>query len=211
MERALSQYRYFRFNKKKEPVRDFVAALDGFHREDYVAKGRYADQLEAVFARFPRERVWVGLYDDVRDRPAALLAEVFGFLGVDPSFRPSALDRVVNESGKRTADPTAAWARTVRWLTYTRNPLVARYRGRILQRVERRNRRLDRECVVTGGPHDGGRLDPEIRAAIHERWFAEQVERTEVLLGRDLSAWKPGATDPSGRLPTGAPASARSR
>lgn len=186
VDRAWSQYSYFRLVKKKEPERDFERALEGRYREDYVAKGRYGTALTRLFERFPRERVWVGRYETIRDDPAALLRSLFAFLEIDPDFRPSLLDRVVNASRGGHCLPPAGWATTVRWLTTTANPLVDRYRGRILRRVERVNRRLDARRPAA----ELERPDAATRERIFERYFAAELARAEALLGEELTAWR---------------------
>jgi len=49
--------------------------------------GMYAPQVERYLEAFP-QKVKVILYDDYRDRPAATLADLFSFLGVDAKFQP---------------------------------------------------------------------------------------------------------------------------
>lgn len=58
----------------------------------YVAAGRYARQVERYVEAFGRERVRVLLFEDLKADPAAVLADVFGFIGVDPSFEPGSLE-----------------------------------------------------------------------------------------------------------------------
>ena len=58
----------------------------GHHRVfSYVERGFYAAQLERVFRLFAREQVLLLRSDDLRDAPAATLARVCAFLGVDPA------------------------------------------------------------------------------------------------------------------------------
>ena len=177
--RAWSQYCYFRFNKKKEPEREFERALAGFYHEDYVEKGLYGRALERLFARFPRERVWIGRYETIGEEPERLLRSLFEFLAIDPSFRPPTLDRVVNASRQGRAEPNALWARSVRWLTYSELAPIDRYRGRLLAGVERINARFD----AWGKPAKILPPDERVRQRIYERWFAEDAARAEALLG----------------------------
>ena len=57
VDRALSQYLYFRFNLKKEPAADFLQALEGPWRTDYLVKGLYSLHLRHVVRLFPAERI----------------------------------------------------------------------------------------------------------------------------------------------------------
>jgi hypothetical protein len=50
----------------------------------YLARGRYAEQLERWFAVFPREQLLVVASDDLASKPAETYAEILGFLGAPP-------------------------------------------------------------------------------------------------------------------------------
>jgi Sulfotransferase domain len=50
----------------------------------YVARGRYAEQLERWFAAFPREQLLVLLTDELAAESAGTYRRVLEFLGVDP-------------------------------------------------------------------------------------------------------------------------------
>jgi hypothetical protein len=49
-----------------------------------------------VSARFPRDRLFVVLFDDLRDRPQETYAGVCRFLGIDDRFMPRRLGERVN-------------------------------------------------------------------------------------------------------------------
>ncbi len=71
------------------------SVTDGQWRANFVhdwplASGDYLGQLRRWLAVFPREQIHVGFYEDIAGRPAALLREVFSFLGVDPDVDLSA-------------------------------------------------------------------------------------------------------------------------
>jgi hypothetical protein len=87
--RAYSQY-HFQVRRGSER-RPFEAALDaqiedaaaaGVGVNSCVARGRYAEQLERLFALFPRDRVLVMRSEDLFERPADALGQLFGFLGL---------------------------------------------------------------------------------------------------------------------------------
>jgi Sulfotransferase family len=78
-----------------EPERDFVTAcgLEGARRAQgwapfwrYLDLGRYGEQLERLYTRFPRENVLVLRYWDLREHPVATLDRIFTFLGVEPGL-----------------------------------------------------------------------------------------------------------------------------
>jgi hypothetical protein len=189
VERAWSQYRYFRFNKKKEDRKDFLAALDGFYREDYLVKSLYYDQLRRVFDLFGRDRTWIGLFDDIGSDPGRLIGGLYRFLGVDDDYTPPTVDAVVNPSLRRSSDPPFLWTRAVRWITYSRMPGITALQRRLMPRIARINRWMD-EQEATGRMSARNASPAGDRSRAYAAYFKDDLERTEELLGLDLSKWK---------------------
>lgn len=50
----------------------------------YIARGRYAGQLERWFGYFPREQFLILRMEDIARNHAIAMVRVFGFLGIDP-------------------------------------------------------------------------------------------------------------------------------
>lgn len=68
----------------------FAAEPWGHHREfSYVERGFYGEQLERLYALFPREQVLVLRSEDLRADPAPALASVRAFLGLAPAAPPA--------------------------------------------------------------------------------------------------------------------------
>jgi hypothetical protein len=68
----------------------------------YADRGFYAEQIERFLGFFPKEQLLFLRYEDFRDHPAGVMAEVHSFLGVDRHPRP--LDRIeLNKGSYRTA------------------------------------------------------------------------------------------------------------
>ena len=183
-ERAWSAYLHARLHDR-EPL-DFRAALEAepariadnweflFH---YEAGGRYADQVQRYFDVFPREQFRVLLNEDLRTDMAAVMRDLFCFIGVDPDADVDVSTRV-NESSQ----PRSRALR--RFLVDSQLPRrVARavvpegVRRRVWAAAYRRN----------SAPPP--RLDPDSRALLVGR-FRDDIERLEVIIGRDLAAWK---------------------
>lgn len=59
---------------------------EAFRAYSYKARGRYLEQLERYFAHFPRERVLVLTAEALFADPAAVMARLCGFLGLDPGL-----------------------------------------------------------------------------------------------------------------------------
>ena len=150
----------------------------------YSAIPRYSAQLRRFFETFGRDRVHVILFDDLRRDPAATYRETLEFLGVDSSFEP---DFAVHNVAAPTPDSLLyrAWkASTLRY----------RLRGIVPQRIytairERRRRRN----AAAPQRESGKRMPPEIRERLDAR-FADEIDRLEDLLDRDLGSWRATAS-----------------
>ncbi len=94
VERAHSNWTHL-WSAGLEPVGDFVRACA---EEDarvaagwaefwhYTRLGRYGEQLENLFLRFPREQVFILRYRSLIDAPAGTLDDICEFLGVQPGI-----------------------------------------------------------------------------------------------------------------------------
>jgi len=70
--------------------------LRRFAREGIRRRTDYLRTLETWGAFYPPERIFVGFLEDVHFFPEELLRAVYGFLGVDPSFRSPAPEKKVH-------------------------------------------------------------------------------------------------------------------
>jgi Sulfotransferase family len=140
----------------------------------YLGCSRYHHFLAGYFARFPRERIRVYLFDELLADAGALVADLFAFVGVEARIAVDT-ERRHNQTGvARSPLRRLLWTRTVRARTALRPLLPARVRdvGRmVLGELER------------------PALDPELRARI-ARVLAPDLERLEALLDRDLARWR---------------------
>jgi hypothetical protein len=87
----------------------FAAAPWGWHREfSYVERGFYGEQLEQLFALFPREQALVLRAEDLRADPAAALAAVRRFLGLPQAPPPAPHEVHVGQDIAYGSELTAA-------------------------------------------------------------------------------------------------------
>ena len=82
IDRAYSQYW---MSKRSREMADFEGYVN--ENRQLLGRGRYADQLQPYFERFPAENILVLFYEEVFADPDRSLAKVFEFLGVDPDFK----------------------------------------------------------------------------------------------------------------------------
>jgi hypothetical protein len=163
VERAYSHYWMEHVRGRDERTFEEAVADDA---SDYLVRGRYLPQLEAVCERFPRERLSVVLLDDLRASPGPTYAEVCGFLGVDGGFRPPRLGERVN-----------------RFVSF--RSMRVRGARRRLPKAFRIGRVVGKLNAVEGEYPPM----PEAVAADLRSRFAAGNAALAAWLGRDLSAW----------------------
>ncbi len=101
VDRAFSAFLHL-VRDRRETTDDFAEALrleDGRvadyweHIWHYRRMGLYHEQIRRYLDHFDRDQVRVLIYDDFRADPAGVLAELFRFVGVDPTFEPDMTTR----------------------------------------------------------------------------------------------------------------------
>ena len=154
--------------ERSRPLPDSVAF------GSYLGCGRYHHFLSPYFELFPRERLRVYLYEDLASDAHGLLADLFAFLDVDPTFVPSTEKRHAQTGVIENPVLRGAWTGSVRVRTALRPylPAMVRDLGRPVFA-----RRLAKE-----------RLEPELRAELIEV-FRDDIGRLQGLIDRDLGHW----------------------
>ena len=175
VERAISNYRgSVAAGFEPRAANEALSAAGG----RYAAPSRYAECLEPFLARFPVDRILI-LETEELGGPATM-ARVFGFLGVDESFRspwferrwnPASLQRGVGWRALHLLRRTPAW-----------EPIVSRTPARARWIVERLTHSL-------GAPEPGPELSPEARASLQDD-LRDDAARFRELTGRAFSSWQ---------------------
>jgi hypothetical protein len=118
VERIVSHYtHYVAAGYEDRPI---ATALEGMEDDPvsnpYVCRSLYHLQLEQYLGRYSRSQIHVLFYEDLRDRRAKTLADVFRFLGVDDRIEDQRFARVHHRtSEKRRLTP--AGRKLDAWLT----------------------------------------------------------------------------------------------
>lgn len=188
VDRAYSQYGLAVRDLAEE--RSFEAYLRA--NPAVLERGRYSVQLERFLERFPRERIFVGLFEEMVGEPASFLPELAGFLGVDPApFTTEGAD-------PETAGPDRDDADRVESRHASYRPRFPRARA-LARRVGGWLRRRDHDVIVETAKSLGvGRLfgrkgelppmDETTRRRLRARYEPER-RRLEELLETDVSPW----------------------
>ncbi len=84
------------------------AALERARESGASARSAYADTIQRLEAIFPKSQIHYCFFEDLRDRPEALTAELLSFLGVEPNPAvPIRLPQAVNVAAGSKAPPLA--------------------------------------------------------------------------------------------------------
>jgi hypothetical protein len=177
IDRAYSHYQHIRalgqekrsFRQALAAERENEAAARGDPPRDYMQRGRYTRQLEAVLDRYDRKQLHVVLFEELRDRPQEVVGEVLRHIGVD--------DTIVLAGVGVAYDPRPG----------VRSPRAyALSQGRVGRRLPLARSALDRLNRKTKKPYPP--VDPRLRAELVDELGGE-VQQLQQLLGRDLSTW----------------------
>jgi len=147
----------------------------------YLADSAYATLLERYLPLFDRERILLLLTDELRRDPAAAAARLFAFLGVDPApARDLPRDARNPSAGSRSR-------RLNRWLTlHPLGPL----KERLPRGLARAASRVRRSLVELNTVRRSAEPLPRPLRLELIGLLREEIERTERIVGRDLSSWR---------------------
>jgi Sulfotransferase domain len=144
----------------------------------YVARSRYAMQLDPYLSEFGSERVAIVSREELKDGRAATMRRVFGFLGVDATFHSEQFDREWETGSAKATGGFRIMDRAVRLRGL-------RALDRNFDRLPERLRWLVERLVHDPGSGAAAKpdLQPELRARLEEL-FREDVARVEQMAGR---------------------------
>jgi hypothetical protein len=152
----------------------------GDHLCDYVGRGRYAHQVERLWAVFGPERVHVVLFEDLVADPVGTTSTVLDWAGLPRVRAGAAMD---TEARNVAARPRSA--RLSRTL-HRPPPAVRRAVTRLSPEVRNRLRR--RVIAANEAVWVPPAMEPSTRQRLRETFAPDRIA-LEGLLGRDLRAW----------------------
>lgn len=150
----------------------------GWHPSyDYIGYGFYARAIDAYRKAFGEDRLKVFLFEDLRNDSRAVCAEIFAFLGVDPSFVPDT-STTYNVSGKLRYP-------SLHDLLFCRESLLKDLVRRVipydwLQWLKHTVVAWNSEKVV---------MSESLKRKLQDV-YRDEIRALEKLLGRDLSVWR---------------------
>ncbi|MGH3096424.1 MAG: sulfotransferase domain-containing protein [Streptosporangiales bacterium] len=186
VQRAFSHYLYML--RQGERPQSFHDAL--VNRGSLIKQSRYARDLRRYLRYFPRESIYLGVFEDLRANPQAFLDDVLTWLRVAPMTLTSAqrnarlpASKARSRSAARTLHRSALWARNrdratwVGWLKRSR--LVERL---FYQRVDETPTMTEADAAYIRAmlDDDVSRLEDTFGTALRTRWGWPEVAPTGV-------------------------------
>lgn len=153
-----------------------------------------ADLLEDYVRLFGSDQVFIMLTDELESDPAGCMRDLFRFLEVDPGFE-GRFEYRYNPSGK----PRLTCLHELLDGEGRFHTVTSTFSRRLLPRKPRRwiwHRLRDWNITLS----EDLRLDPATETRLRAE-LEPEVRRLEILLGRDLTAWRPRTTLGEARNP----------
>ncbi|VAW54786.1 Sulfotransferase [hydrothermal vent metagenome] len=190
-------YSHYLMNRQRdlEPEDSFENALDQESSRKqqgwgwdwhYLSLGRYGEQLQRYYDRFPKENILVVLHDDFISDQQTIMQEIYRFLGVDDAFCADTRRQFKVASTVGASDGffgRLVFATETTWIGSFAIKLIPKKVGLLLQNALRdivSKRRGGRKIPM---------LSQEIKLFCWQQ-LQDDVKYLEVLLERDLSHWK---------------------
>jgi hypothetical protein len=181
IERIVSQYMHNRWlGVETKSINEAVrgTATLPMDRTRYVWRSSYYTQLQQFLNYYPKTSVMVLTQEDLYRRREETLRQVFGFLGVDDTFRSEQFGELVHESSAKTAKNRIGLA-------------LARGRERgLLNRLPAAVRRPATKIMllVTMSAVERPMLDPQLRKEL-VKILEPDINRFRAFTGRAFEDW----------------------
>jgi hypothetical protein len=158
----------------------------------YLARGRYAEQVERYLQTFSRDQVLILLFaEDILGSQDALCEKIYGFVGVDPGHRPS--EELHGKSPQHMIYRLLGRGEEVEIKLGERlqGPLLLAGSAEGAIPIRSPSPTLLRHARVAQAntPGKGQKLSRELELRLNRQYFADDIRRLEGLIERDLGMW----------------------
>ena len=177
VERAYADYLMYlwRRGRRFEPARDLTSeAVWARPDSRWMDVSRYHAQLARYYEIFPRDRIHVFLFDDLKRSTVDAVQGVYRFLAIDPAFVPD-FNTAHNVGGVPSSRALESFL-TNRSLRAVVEPWIPKRAADWVRRIRTSNMRK------------APPLPPELRQELTSR-LREDIVRTSGLIGRSLEHW----------------------
>ena len=136
---------------------------------------RHVKKFLDVFGRDHLKIVW---YEDFCSEPLCAVDDVFGFIGVDPTFKPD-LSMIHNKTGL----PVNRFANHIDSFLRPSHHVIKSALRRVPQKMKEKARR-----IIDSSFYDKPAMDPALRSRLVD-FYRDDINKLERLVEKDLSHW----------------------
>jgi hypothetical protein len=184
VDRLLSQVRHYirNGNIQTEPRAGKVDLRLDMINERIAIRSRYTESLQPFFERFPREKIKIIFFEDLKSEPVSVTQDVYHFLGVNRNLEPTTATKKVGGSyipRSKTLEALKQWVSRIS----NHQPLL----GQLVDRLRRS--RLSRFYKNLNGKALQLNTTDAQRAKLEEE-FADEYSNLEDLIG-EPTPWTP--------------------
>jgi hypothetical protein len=159
---------------------------------EMLESSRYATHLARWYDYFDSNAVLVMLHDDLLQDPASYLSRICKFIEIKPLQPDGAIGRP-NEGAR---------AARFYYLTRAGQRIADALRARRIYPIVNLAKKMGLREVLVGNGAEVPRISTDSAARIRARLMGE-MEKLEIVTGRDLSCWKEPASFTGDRAPAG--------
>lgn len=193
VERLFSSYQYLKAQGEKQSLVSFEEALEQGLMEDKV---KYYEELQRWLEEFPREKVLILFFEDIKKDPKAFIQDIYRFLEVDEDFEPKKLHQKSNPRGSERPKLNFLNKITARIELFFRKNFSSGHLKRFkkirlfkwcresLLWIKNKNRKR-----VKDDRSRAKEIDSSVEKKLYHE-FRRDVNKLEELTGRNLSHWK---------------------
>ncbi|MCA6078767.1 sulfotransferase family protein [Fulvivirga sedimenti] len=171
------------------PTPEFTDVLDResvwWHRKDLVPEGFYSRNLAPYYDLFPRENIKVYLTEELHKDPAAIMNDIYEFIGVGP-YDEIDFSVISNKSGivkNRFYDLTLGSNSIIKKAVKAVLPESFFYELTRYPQIKKITQYLNGINLKPAS------LDPELYQKITTEVYSEDIKALEKLTGKDLKHW----------------------
>ena len=182
LDRAFSQY----WHEKKRGIItvNFEEALQQVMLWGwFIETGFYATHLDNLLKYFPKDRIHITLFDDLKNDAGLFIKNIFEFVDVDNTFEPLIINKPVNKAGvsENITIKTITSLSKVGVVGRALNPL-----RKVMKKFGVRERLM--ETFSNRNEYEEG-VSEAMRKELLSIYLPE-IERLESMIDKDLSNWK---------------------
>lgn len=149
-----------------------------------IKQGKYATHLERYLDFFDLNQIHIMFYDEIKLQPEKTLLELYEFLGINTSFKPSILNKKVNVSQSfrypKINNLIKFTSRTIRSIAGDR--VAEKIKATKVLAIIQKYNNLESNLSIKPS------LSKDDRKYLYDIFF-EEMERLKILLGRDIPGW----------------------